>query len=293
LHPYNRQKYLILPAQIEIVEPSFNIQDSGGTAGQTYWLAEAGPQGLSLVAANWDTRTVTHCMAWHFAAGTTDAEAAVQLTGLLDRLPLLQQPWQKAELLYGFAKCVPTPAELYRASDAPALLQQVYGDVAEGPVRSDFVYRHNLHNVYQVPDALAQWAPKGGQLVCGHGYSSLLNSFTGSTDALWAIFYPHSVTVLLRKGAALQLVQQYAYQAPEDAAWHLLAVCHQFGMAAAELPVTLYGMIDAQSALYAELYKYFGNLAFAALPEGLQYPTAMAQYPPHFFSHLFTALLCV
>jgi Protein of unknown function (DUF3822) len=274
------------------VEPSFNIRTENVDAASLQVLVEAGPQGLALVAVDGNSKTVAHCVAWHFAAGTSAEMAAATIAALFAQEPLLQQSYQKAELVYSFGESILTPQEVFASVDANEMIQQVYGDAQDGIVRTDFVYSHHLHNVYRLPMAAARLALQGNTVTTEHQYSALLNGFSGNGDALWAIFYPHSVTVLLRKGGALQIVQQFAYTSPEDAAWYMLAVCEQFGVAAPELPLTLFGMIDQRSALYAEIYKYFLHISFAALPEGLVWPDALPQQPPHFFSHLFTALLC-
>lgn len=255
-------------------------------------LVEAGPQGLALVAVDGNSKTVAHCVAWHFAAGLSPDAAAAALAELFAQEPLLQASYQKAELMYSFAEAVLTPQEVFASVDAHAMIQQMYGDAQDGIVRTDFVYSHHLHNVYRLPMAAARLALQGHTVTMGHQYAALLNRFTGDGDALWAIFYPHSVTVLLQKAGALQMVQQFAYTAPEDAAWYLLAVCEQFGVAVQTVPLTLFGMIDQRSALYAELYKYFLHMGFAALPDGLVWPESLPQQPAHFFSHLFTALVC-
>ena len=274
------------------MEPSFNIQTENATAASLQVLVEAGQQGLSLVAVDGNSKTVAHCVAWHFAAGTSADVAAANIADLFAQEPLLQQPYQKVELMYSFGESILTPQEVFASVDANEMIQQVYGDAQDGVVRTDFVYSHHLHNVYRLPMAAARLALQGNTATSGHQYSALLNSFSGDGDALWAIFYPHSVTVLLRKAGALQIVQQYAYTSPEDAAWYLLAVCEQFGVAVQAVPLTLFGMIDQRSALYAELYKYFLHINFAAMPEGLVWPDTLPQQPGHSFSHLFTALLC-
>lgn len=274
------------------MEPSFNIQTENAAAASLQVLVEAGQQGLSLVAVDGNSKTVAHCVAWHFAAGTSADVAAATIAELFAQEPLLQQPYQKVELMYSFGESILTPQEVFASVDANEMIQQVYGDAQDGIVRTDFVYSHHLHNVYRLPMAAARLALQGNTATSGHQYSALLNSFSGDGDALWAIFYPHSVTVLLRKAGALQIVQQFAYTSPEDAAWYLLAVCEQFGVAVQAVPLTLFGMIDQRSALYAELYKYFLHINFAALPEGLVWPDTLPQQPGHFFSHLFTALLC-
>jgi Protein of unknown function (DUF3822) len=274
------------------VEPSFNIRTENADPAPLQILVEAGPQGLALVATDMDSPTVRHCAAWHFAAGMGPGAAAEALAELFAQEPLLQQVYQKAELLYSFPETVLTPQTVYPSVDAHAMIQQVYGDAQDGIVRTDFVLGHHLHLVYRLPMAAARLTLQGNTVATGHQYAALLNSFSGSGDALWAVFYPHHVTVLLRKAGGLQIVQQFAYTLPEDAAWYLLAVCEQFGVPVQDVPLTLYGMIDQRSSLYTELYKYFLHISFAENPAGLSWPDTLPQQQGHFFSHLFTALLC-
>lgn len=274
------------------MEPSFNIRTENAEAASLQVLVEAGTQGLALVAVDGSSKTVAHCAVWHFAAGTSPDAAAATIAELFAQEPLLQQTYQKASLVYSFAESILTPQEVFASVDASEMIQQMYGDAQDGIVRTDFVPSHRLHIVYRLPMAAARLALQAHTTTTGHQYAALLDGFSGDGDALWAIFYPHSVTILLRKAGALQIVQQFAYARPEDAAWYLLAVCEQFGVAVQEMPLTLFGMVDQQSALYAEVYKYFLHINFAALPTELTWPDALPQQPAHFFAHLFTALLC-
>ena len=53
------------------------------------------------------------------------------------------------------------------------------------------------------------------------------------------------------------------------------------------------GMIDVDSSLYSELFKYFLNMEFAILPGNFNYADAIKEQPAHYFSHLFATALCV
>jgi hypothetical protein len=276
------------------VEPSFNIRTENSPPSSKHLLAELGPQGLSLVCADAATNTITDCVVYHFAAGADAATLQGQLAGIFAAEPLLAQPCKKTDLVYAFGEAILTPHELYNAVSNATMLDDVFGDAAEALVKTDFMYRHNLHNVYRVPafinTAVNTALPSA---VCTHQYSFLADAFSGEGNRLHVIFYTHSLTAVLHKEGKLQVIRDFGYDTPETAAWHLLNICTSFGLTANEVSLVLHGMVDGKSALYAELYKYFLQVEFAGLPQGLTYSIEIAAVPHHFFSHLFAMMLCV
>jgi hypothetical protein len=283
-----------LPPQTKIVDPSFNIRTDNTGATQQHLLAEAGPQGLSLVCADADTNTVTSCVVYHFAPGMGNAAVAAQLQQLFATEPLLAQTYKKTDFIYAFNQAILTPHEVYNAVSNTEMLDGVFGDAQETVLKTDFVYRQNLHNVYRVPAAVNAVVNRAFAAAnFTHQYSLLADAYSEQGNRLHAIFYTHSLTVVLRRQGRLQVIQHFVYDTPETAAWHLLNTCHSFDMAANDAELILHGMIDNKSALYAELYKYFQQVGFAGLPEGLKYSSEVAALPHHFFSHLFAMMLCV
>jgi hypothetical protein len=115
----------------------------------------------------------------------------------------------------------------------------------------------------------------------------------GEGSQVYCIFNTGQLTLLLQKEGKLQAMQNFSYKTPEDAAYHLLNLCRSFETGVKDVTVHLTGMIDAASALYAELYKYFLNIFFEALPEEYEYPEKVRKHPSHYFSHLFAIAKCV
>ena len=107
------------------------------------------------------------------------------------------------------------------------------------------------------------------------------------------IFFHNSIKVFLFNGPALQLVQQFNYDTPVDAAYHLLNCCEQYNLAAAEITLMLSGMIDEQSKLYTELYRYFLSIEFEQTDKEIELHDRIKFYPSHFFSHLTGLASCV
>jgi hypothetical protein len=73
----------------------------------------------------------------------------------------------------------------------------------------------------------------------------------------------------------------------------LLNVCKGFAVQPDSVTLHINGMIDANSGLYATVYKYFLNIEFDTLPEGHTYYEKITDHPAHFFSHLFALASCV
>ena len=95
------------------------------------------------------------------------------------------------------------------------------------------------------------------------------------------------------KAGELQLIQTFAYQTPEDAAYYLLLICKQFKIAQTDLVLKISGLIDAQSALYTELLKYFEHVQHEGIPAELSTAGILDEYPSHYFSPLLKMSLCV
>ena len=98
---------------------------------------------------------------------------------------------------------------------------------------------------------------------------------------------------MLLKDGKLQVVQTYLYKSPEDVAYYLLHICESFDADVNNITVVLNGMIGQDSRLYNEICKYFLDIRFGSLPEGIAYPEAVNEYPAHYFSHLFAIAQCV
>jgi hypothetical protein len=123
--------------------------------------------------------------------------------------------------------------------------------------------------------------------------SILVNINKEDSNILYAVMYPGHITVLLKNKGQLQLVQNFEYGTPQDAVYQLLNACKSFDVDPGEITLHLCGMIDADSGLYGELYKYFLHIRFAGLPLNFNYTAGISNYPAHYFSHLFATALCV
>ncbi len=219
---------------------------------------------------------------------------AKEMKHILETESLLKQPYRKVHIFWAFPESILVPPEMIDRDANNKMLDLVYGDEGDKAVKIDFLYRHNLHNVYRVPSVihdsfLAQF-PAGIQT---HQYSVLVDRKTVEGDELLAVFYTSSLTVMLRREGKLQVLQNFSYSNPADAAYQLLNICKSFDITPETVKLQVTGLVDERSNLYAAIYNYFLNVEFDNLSPDFGYSDEIKDHPQHFFSHLFTLASCV
>ena len=280
-------------AEMQHVNPSFNIQAPGIDFETAQLFAEAGPMGVSLIILDADN-CFKAIVTYAFASGLSDAELAENIKFVCSSENLLQKQYNKTHIFWSFTESILVPAELMNADRNVNMLNLVFGDARQGIIHSDFLYKHNLHNVYRLPDAVADIF--AGHLPIStqtHFFSALVNRDMPAGNHLFTVFYNSSLTIVLCKEGKLQVVQNFTYSNADDCVFHLLNVCKGFEVEPDSATLHINGMIDEKSGLYAAIYKYFLNIAFDTLPDDYTYADEIKNHPAHFFSHLFALASCV
>ena len=275
------------------VNPSFNIQAPGIDFKTAQLFAEAGPTGVSLVVLGADN-CFKALVTYPFAAGLFDTEVNENLKSISSSENLLQQQYVKTHIFWSFTESIFVPVELMDTDRNGNMLNLVFGDAKQGIIHSDFLYKHNLHNVYRTPEAVINIffaaLPVATQT---HLFSALVNKDLPAGNHLFTVFYSNSLIILLCKEGKLQVVQNFAYNNADDCIFHLLNVCKCFDVQPDSVTLHINGMIDENSGLYASIFKYYLNIGFDKLPEDYTYTDEIKKHPPHFFSHLFALASCV
>lgn len=249
--------------------------------------------GLSLTVLDAD-----HCfkavVIYNFTSGQEVHDLAKQLQGICKTDYLLQQSYKKTHIFWEFKESILVPATHMPSASQQEMLNLVYGNAAATETHSDFLYKHNMHQVYRLPQPVAgvfsQCLPAATRT---HVYAALLNTALPAGDHLFTVFYGNTILVMLAKEKQLQIIQQFNYSNPDDCVYHLLNVCKGFDVTAHSVTLHISGLIDEASALYAAIYKYFLHIHFDTLPKGYDCCAEIKAHPVHFFSHLFQLASCV
>ena len=235
-------------------------------------------------------------MVWSFifSRNLNESELTSNINAIFNSENLLQQQYSKTHVFWSFPDSILVPAELMNADRNTNMLNLVFGDLNQGPIRSDFLYKHNLHNVYRTPQAVidifSTHLPVATQT---HLFTTLVNRDLEAGDHLYTVFYSNGISIMLVKDGKLQVVQHFYFNQPDDCVFHLLNVCKGFDVRPDAVNLHISGLVDKQSGLFSAIYKYFLQISFNGKPEQFTYAEAIEEHPSHFFSHLFSLALCV
>ena len=282
-----------MPAQIQIVNPSFNIQAPGIYSESAQLFIEAGPMGISLAILNTGD-CFQAAVVYSFPNKMTEQHVQEELQEILSNEPLLKKQYRKVHIIWCFPESILVPPELMNEENRNEMLNLVFGDARKNSDKQDFLYKHNLHNIYRIPAAISEsFAAQLPYATQSHQYSLLANRVLNGGNELYAVFYTNSLTTMLCKEGKLQVIQNFPFNTPEDTSYQLLNVCRSFEVDPASVKLCISGMVDKRSNLYADIYKYFLHIEFDNLPGGFTCVEEIKAHPPHFFSHLFYEALCV
>ena len=269
------------------MNPVFNIQTPGIDYSSAHLFLEVGPMGVSFTVL--DNSNCFSAMVIYALTQKPGQDSLVeQLDEIISGENLLQANYKRTDIIWSFRQSILVPPDYMDKTLEAEMLDLVYGDAGSWQIQTDFLYKHNLHNLYRIPsgvsDSLSRHFPKAVQV---QQYSLLPDLLAGSGDILKVVFYSSCFTVVYMKEGKLQLIRNFDFEHPTDALFHLLNICEQSGAKASETLLQLSGMVTRDSSLYTELFKYFLNIQFDRLPETSSYINAIKDQPPHYFSHLF------
>ena len=220
-----------------------------------------------------------------------DPDPVAALEALLERQPLLKNRFARTCIVFSGPESVLIPFSLYSSLENSNVLNLVHGDLTNNDlVQTDLVSEAGVYNAYRIPRQLDVFLAKnfpGAEKT--HLYSSLLKG-QQPENILLVILYPERFTVLLRAENRTRLIQTYTYAGVTDVSYTLLNLSRTFGVP--DIPVTISGLVDRDSALYKEIYQYFTSVTLAALPDHYQYSDAIREHPAHYFSHVFALASC-
>jgi hypothetical protein len=226
-----------------------------------------------------------------------DRDLAEELEEVINADSSLKEKMKERVVIYNFPESHLVPEKYFHINTNKDLVDILHGDLQKGTILSEKILGWNQYNVFRVPTGVHNlfqrrfsngkyWHYYSLWMECGQKQPNL------QSDYLSVVFYPNRMLVAAIENKQLQLLQSINYEVVEDVAYYLLNICAQLQLSPERTPVKLSGMIDEASALYAEIYKYFGNTSLESLPDA-SLLSAYKEYPPHFFSPLLKLAVCV
>ena len=274
------------------MSPVFNITPIGINSDDTNLFGEVSNEGFSYFFLNNENKFVEGLTVFHFDKRESEHKVSGLLQKIFDEQPLLKNEFKNVFISYSFNESVLTPSIHYNSNENDESINLVYGDLNNGIILTDKVEEKSLQNVYRIPcDVHETISGKFPDVKVIHQYSLLVKQLPSADNMMKIIFYQNKIVITLLKRDKIQIIQTFSYATAGDVVYHMLNICQQFQVE--DINVELSGMIEKDSALFKEMHKYFMMINFSDLPRSLSYDEGIMEFPPHFFSHLFSIALCV
>ncbi len=268
-----------------------------GNPSEATLFLQVGQEGLQLLITDAGHRPLA------FRAVEFEKEAAENgsLVGLRDWLLEHRdwtRQWSKLWILHDCPQVSIVPAALYNVDNGKELLDAQFGDLFKGTLLTEQVSGRQDYAIYRIPTeayhALSNAHPNSLHRHLLSVWLAWLEKLpTAAAGQIFLLFDNNRVAVAIRKEDWL-LVQSYAFQQPEDISYYLLAATTHLNLDPETVELFFNGWIDTGSSLYAELFKYFRNIAVTPAPEGVTLSAESLQdQPEHYFTPLMQLASCV
>ena len=255
-------------------------------------VCEISNEGFSYAIKDDDKNAFVAIAVFHFDKSMGVDDHSIILQNELQRQSLLSGNFKKVYIMYSFGESVLIPFSLYNSRENVNILNLIHGDLPNNvSVITDVIAKTGIYNSYRVSTpVLSVIKSKFPDAVNRHQYSVLLKQVPEDEDKLLIIFYLKKVVMMLNKNGSLKFINTFSYETTEDVMYILLNTCKQFEVE--NIPVEINGMIEKNSGLSTEIYKYFSSVSFAELPAGCNYSEEITKHPSHYFSHIFAVDSC-
>lgn len=283
----------MLKPSFDIIPDNWNTQEHRATS----MLIEISNSSFTYIFFDRQTKTLQALK--HFSLDVHSEKPVVfSIEQIIKADPFLQENVRDAIVVYNYPESNIIPSALFDINLNKPISTLIYGNAERALMLNERVPDWDMYNAYRIPKDIHSLMQQ--QFAAGkywHFYSLLIagvdkDSIT-SEACVRLVFYSDRFILAAFHHKELFLINTYSYQTPEDVAYYTLSVIKQLDVQPDKVEVILSGLIDEQSALYSELYKYLLDLRFDTLPTEVSTGQLLDYYPPHYFSPLLRTLLCV
>jgi Protein of unknown function (DUF3822) len=227
----------------------------------------------------------------YFTVDTDDNE----YKSFFDVQEVFKKRYRLSALAYDTVETVLIPSELFKIEDLQLHLQATNGHAIQSALVSELVSDWQLHTVYRLP-SVVQSAVKS-KFVNGQSWHintvMLKNHLLQEAASIEIDFKTEAFSLLVFEKNKLLLAQTFSYNTPEDVLYYLLRCCRELNIPKDKVSLSLSGLIEKDSAVYRELYKYFIHIEFDNLYGQVKLSEALQVHPVHYYSTISKLAACV
>jgi hypothetical protein len=255
-------------------------------------LCEVSNEGFSYCIKDEDANSVLGLAVYHYDRSKLPVGFPIELQIIFHQKEILSQKFKKVFVSYSFPQSILIPFSLYNSEKNATLMNLLHGDLYSNErILTDVLAGQSIYNCYRIPASIYEVVQNQYQNVeSAHQYSILLKTPVAQKSKLSIIFYTQKMIISLINGGKNLLINSFNYQTPEDVSYILLNICQQFKINSIKLEIS--GLLEENSSLYKEMYKFFADIEFTKLPADKNYSEEIIRYPSHYFSNIIAIDSC-
>lgn len=270
----------------------FEILPSSFEAEKCMLICEVNNEGFSFCIKDTERNSFIGLGIYHFDNSKPSEGFPIALQVLFHQKEFLSRDFKKVCIVYSFSQSVLIPFSIYKRENNKTLMNMMFGDLETNEtILTDVIPDQLMYNCYRVPAAtieVIQSHFKNTSVM--HQYSLILKRPHQEMNRMSVIFYADKLVVDLIKEGKHQLINSYNYQTSQDVSYILLNILHQSKIENIHLVIS--GLIEENSALYKEIYKYFDDIKLSDYREENVYSEELKAFPSHYFSYIFDMDSC-
>lgn len=281
---------LTLPQLAQLLKPSFHIKPgTGHDPANSILLLIAGTRHCSFAVMNYLSKELVEFGYYTSAADETDySQFFVENSFMNNR-------YHQTAIAFDANECVQIPSVVYKNEDGQLHLDAIYGKDVQVNIVSENLPALNLYNVYRMPSNLHTTISR--KFLSGkfwHLYTVVLkNAPLQQTESMFIDFKTDEFSLIILRESKLLLCQTFMYTTPDDVLYYLLKCCQHLNLSQKQTKISLSGLIEKDSVLYRELYKYFIDLEFESLANDIKLAEELSAHPQHYYSSISKLAACV
>jgi len=270
----------------------FEILPSSFDAEKCILICEVNNEGFSFCIKEPELNNFIGLGIYHFDNSKPAEGFPIALQVLFHQKEFLLKNFKRVCIVYSFPQSVLIPFSIYKRENNKTMMNLMFGDVdSNETILTDVIPVHSMYNCYRLSQSTIEVMQNHFKnSSTQHQYSLILNNPVEGQDKMIVIFYARKVVVDLQMNGKHQLINSYNYQYSEDISYVLLNIKQQFKIK--NIHLVLSGLIEENSALYKEIYKYFDTIEFSGYRKDIAYSEEIKEFPSHYFSYLFEMDSC-
>ena len=263
---------------------AFKIQPLADKNVALHLLIEVGDEDISFLIFSKAPFKIEGLYSLSFEKNIIPTNYIDEVKKFIERTTFLQEiNYTSTVIFYNFSISALIPLEYFIKEEKQEILDQIFVPDKSRIYFQELCKDQSIHNIYSVStvihNSFVELYPSSSF------YHSTSYQLMNNEAAFYCIIYSSSIKIIFFKERRLQIVQYFTYTTPVDVCYHILNVAERFETTPSEIKLVLSGMIDVDSTLYKELYKYFLHISFAVTHD-IIVSEEFEELPSHFYHHL-------